>query len=225
MAEVQGGGRVLRYRHYMYEWLGVDKVEIAVMTELLLRGTQTEGELRGRAARMEPIADVAALRPVLTSLKTKGLVISLTSEGRGHVVTHALYEPRELEKQRAEFGGEGTPHESPAVPNRERPHVAEAPASRAMPPAEALRIDGSHEAGLSSAAAEISNLKRDWRSFAAKSLSFARISMNCRAIFVDGTLKRHFARSFIDRPLPPSVLHAVREPSIDRRAPRPSAGR
>ena len=96
VAEVQGGGRVSRYRHYMYEWLGVEKLELAVMTELLLRGAQTEGELRGRAARMDPIDDLGALRPVLASLKEKGLVLSLTPEGRGHMVTHALYEPREL---------------------------------------------------------------------------------------------------------------------------------
>ena len=104
VTEVQGGGRVARYRHHAYEWLGVDKVELAVMTELLLRGAQTEGELRGRAARMEPIADLAALRPVLESLAAKKLIISLTPAGRGHALTHALYEPRELEKVRAEYG-------------------------------------------------------------------------------------------------------------------------
>jgi uncharacterized protein YceH (UPF0502 family) len=81
----------------------VDKVEMAVMAELLLRGAQTEGELRGRAARMEPIADLTALRPVLEALKAKGLVISLTSAGRGHVVTHNLYLPDELAKLRAQF--------------------------------------------------------------------------------------------------------------------------
>lgn len=114
-AEVQGSSRVPRYRHYAYEWLGVDKVEIAVMAELLLRGAQTEGELRGRAARMEPIADVAALRPVLNSLKAKGLVISLTSEGRGHTLTHALYLPQELERIKAQHGGGvSTEHEAPA---------------------------------------------------------------------------------------------------------------
>ena len=71
VGEVQGGGRVPRFRHYMYEWLGVDKVELAVMAELLLRGQQTEGELRGRAARMEPIADLSALRPILAALKSQ----------------------------------------------------------------------------------------------------------------------------------------------------------
>jgi uncharacterized protein YceH (UPF0502 family) len=105
VAEVQGGGRVPRFRHFAYEWLGVNKVELAVMAELLLRGSQTEGELRGRAARMEPIADVTALRPVLESLVNKRLVVSLTSPGRGHMVTHNLYEPQEMEKQRALHGG------------------------------------------------------------------------------------------------------------------------
>jgi uncharacterized protein len=100
---IEGYGRVVKYRHYMYEWLGVDKVEMAVMTELLLRGAQTEGELRARASRMEPIADLSALRPLLQSLVTKGLVVSLTPEGRGHVITHALYQPRELENLRVQF--------------------------------------------------------------------------------------------------------------------------
>ena len=63
---VEGGGRVQKYRHYLYEWLGVDKAELAVMTELLLRGDQTVGELRSRATRMEPIADLAALGPYST---------------------------------------------------------------------------------------------------------------------------------------------------------------
>jgi uncharacterized protein len=104
---VEGYGRVQKYRHYLYEWLGVDKVELAVMTELLLRGDQTVGDLRGRAARMEPLPDLAALRTVLDSLKTKGLVIALTPEGRGHVVTHALYKPREIESLKAKYAAGG----------------------------------------------------------------------------------------------------------------------
>jgi uncharacterized protein YceH (UPF0502 family) len=109
VALIEGSGRAPKYRHYMYDWLGVDKVELAVMAELLLRGAQTEGELRGRAARMEPIDDLTALRPVLASLKAKRLVIPLTPEGRGHVVTHALYQPQELEKLKAEFAAGAAP--------------------------------------------------------------------------------------------------------------------
>ena len=103
--EVQGSGRVAKYKHLMYEWLGVDKIELAVMAELLLRGEQTVGELRGRAARMEPIADLAALKPVLDSLMKKNLVISLTPEGRGQVVSHNLYKERELVELRARYAG------------------------------------------------------------------------------------------------------------------------
>jgi uncharacterized protein YceH (UPF0502 family) len=108
--EVQGSGRVPKFRHMMYEWLGVSKVELGVMAELLLRGAQTEGELRGRAARMDTIPDLAALRPILESLKAKGLIVSLTNEGRGHVLTHALYLPEEMEELRARFAsGVGEP--------------------------------------------------------------------------------------------------------------------
>ena len=102
---IEGYGRVAKYRHYLYEWLGVEKVELAVMTELLLRGDQTIGELRGRAARMEPIADMATLQPVLDSLRAKELVVALTSGGRGQVVTHALYKPRELDLLKAKYHG------------------------------------------------------------------------------------------------------------------------
>jgi uncharacterized protein YceH (UPF0502 family) len=105
VVEIQSGGRVAKYKHCMYEWLGVDKVELAVIAELLLRGAQTVGELRGRAARMEPIADLHALRPVLGSLVEKELVIELTPEGRGQHVTHGLYGPAELEEMRSQYQG------------------------------------------------------------------------------------------------------------------------
>jgi hypothetical protein len=100
---VQGYGRVFKYRHYLYEWLGVDKVELAAMAELLLRGAQTEGELRSHAARMEPITDLSALRTILDSLQSKGLVARLTPEGRGRVVSHTLYPAREMENLRAQY--------------------------------------------------------------------------------------------------------------------------
>jgi uncharacterized protein YceH (UPF0502 family) len=105
VALIQGDGRVEKFRHLLYEWLGVDKAQLAVMTELLLRGAQTLGELRGRAARMEPIKDIGALQPIVDSLRHKNLLIYLTPPGRGGVVTHNLYQPQELAKLRAEYGG------------------------------------------------------------------------------------------------------------------------
>jgi uncharacterized protein YceH (UPF0502 family) len=121
VTEIQGGGRVYKYRHRMYEWLGVDKVELAVMAELLLRGEQTVGELRGRAARMEPIASLDALRPVLASLVEKRLVVELTPEGRGQMVTHGLYKDRELEELTAHVAS--LPESAPAGAPRPA-HVA-----------------------------------------------------------------------------------------------------
>lgn len=120
---IQGSGRVEKFRHYAYQWLGVDKLECAVMAELLLRGAQTEGELRGRVSRMEPVADLPALRPVLDSLKQKKLIISLTPSGRGHVITHNLYLPAELERLQARYGG-AVSQDAPSAP---------APATHAPP--------------------------------------------------------------------------------------------
>jgi uncharacterized protein YceH (UPF0502 family) len=117
---VQGYGRVAKYRHYLYEWLGVEKVEIAVMAELLLRGAQTEGELRIRASRMEPIADLPAMRAVLTALEFKGLVVWLTPEWRGRVVSHTLYTPREMEDLLAQFAPLGR---AGVVPGAEPPAI------------------------------------------------------------------------------------------------------
>ncbi len=104
VALIEGDGRVDKHRHLLYDWLGVDKTELAVMAELLLRGAQTLGELRGRAARMETISDIGQLRPIVESLRQKGLLLLLTPSGRGCVVTHALYQEQELAKLRAEYG-------------------------------------------------------------------------------------------------------------------------
>ncbi|MEX2187125.1 MAG: DUF480 domain-containing protein [Pirellulales bacterium] len=138
VGEIQGDGRVPKFRHYLYKWLGVDKVELAVMAELLLRGAQTIGELRGRAARMEPIADVGALRPILASLMGKGLMVSLTPEGRGQVVTHALYTQNEMERLKTEFrnadAGAGYDDEAPR-PIQQRPASTQSSVSAAPAPA------------------------------------------------------------------------------------------
>jgi len=102
---VEGGGRVVRWKHTLYDWLKVTKVELAVVAELLLRGPQTEGDLRARASRMEPFPDLPALQTVLETLTAKELVIYLSPPGvkRGVVVTHGLYPPEELERVRHAF--------------------------------------------------------------------------------------------------------------------------
>jgi uncharacterized protein YceH (UPF0502 family) len=122
------GGRVERWRHVVYENWHVEKMEIAVLAELLLRGPQTEGELRARASRMEPIADLENLRSVLKQLAERRLVVYLGPEGRrGTTVTHGFHDPEELERLRAgqvAFATEETrsasdPKGHPSSPNLE----------------------------------------------------------------------------------------------------------
>jgi uncharacterized protein len=123
VAEVQSGGRVPKFRHYLYEWMGVDKVELAVMAELLLRGEQTIGELRGHASRMEPIPDLNALRPILDVLEEKQLIVMLTPVGRGQVVTHNLYTPERLAELKQEYAsGHHAPEQD--VPQTPRTSVS-----------------------------------------------------------------------------------------------------
>ena len=94
--EIDWLGRVAKYKHLAYEWLGVRPVELAVLGELLLRGAQALGELRARAARMEPIADLSALKPIVDGLIERKLMIALTPPGRGQIVAHNLYPPGEV---------------------------------------------------------------------------------------------------------------------------------
>lgn len=154
---VQGSGRVDRYRHLAYEWLGVEKVELAVMAELLLRGAQTVGELRGRAARMEPIKDLAELRPVLEALLAKGLILYLTPEGRGCVVTHTLYQERELDKLRRDHAADrsngGTPESATAPPSSHAREVAASSAATSRP--------ATREAPTADIAAEVQRLREE----------------------------------------------------------------
>lgn len=100
VAEVHGSGRVPKFRHYAYEWMGVDKYEIAVMTELLLRGEQTLGDLRARASRMERFDSLNTLKEVVDKLMERGLMLAVTPPGRGQIVTHALFTEREKERMK-----------------------------------------------------------------------------------------------------------------------------
>ncbi|MGC8642851.1 MAG: YceH family protein [Isosphaeraceae bacterium] len=124
-----GGGRVARWKHTLYDWLKVSKAELAVIIELLLRGPQTEGELRARASRMEPLADIAALQFLLEALTPRGLVVYLSPPGqkRGVMVTHGLYPPEELEKVRQAFAataGGASDEEAPARASAARAELA-----------------------------------------------------------------------------------------------------
>lgn len=116
-------GRVEKWRHLVYERWQVDKDSIALLAELLLRGPQTEGELRARVSRMEPIADLPALRAIIVPLIERRLVHWLTPEGRrGALLAHGLYPADEWERLR-ENAPAPAESESPSAPRQ--PGLAE----------------------------------------------------------------------------------------------------
>jgi uncharacterized protein YceH (UPF0502 family) len=113
-------GRVEKWRHHIYERWQVSKEEIAVLAELLLRGAQTEGELRTRASRMEPLGDRDALRRVLQPLVERRLAIWLTPEGRrGALLSHGFHDPQELEKLKARASAGAELEPAPTRPTSE----------------------------------------------------------------------------------------------------------
>ena len=71
---VPAGSRVEKWRHNSRETLHVDDAELALVAELLMRGPQTPGELRSRAARMAPQGSLDDLSRRLTALAERGLV-------------------------------------------------------------------------------------------------------------------------------------------------------
>ena len=120
--EIQGSGRTTKYRHAAYEWLDVESPGAAIMTELLLRGPQTAGELRTRASRMYAFADLDVAKKTIDDLIAKGLVEAVTPAGRGQVFAHTLYPPDEKQYLEAKV-------------------AKRAPVSTAMPKESSTKVD------------------------------------------------------------------------------------
>jgi uncharacterized protein YceH (UPF0502 family) len=92
-------GRTERFRHYARKRFTMSEPQLAIMTELLLRGRQSLGELRTRASRMVPIESLDQLRTELEGLLSMNLLQSTGAlERRGTEVDHNLYEPKENRK-------------------------------------------------------------------------------------------------------------------------------
>ena len=164
VSELDWLGRVSKYKHHAYEWLGVSKPEIAVMAELLLRGAQALGELRGRAARMEPIADLAALKPIVDGLLARGLMVELTPAGRGQIVSHNLYLPAELAEVQAQLAGHAPRGAAVTAAGPVAPRAAE---SAVAEPA-VLRDAAAVTPGARELAAEVASLRAEVARLAAR---------------------------------------------------------
>jgi uncharacterized protein YceH (UPF0502 family) len=67
----QHGSRVPKFRHQLGELLHVRTGEQAILAELLLRGPQTLGELRGRAGRMSPMESLEVAQGLVAALMNR----------------------------------------------------------------------------------------------------------------------------------------------------------
>jgi uncharacterized protein YceH (UPF0502 family) len=67
----QVGGRVHKYRHTATETLHARTAELVILAELLMRGPQTLGELRGRASRMHPLESIDRVKEMIRALSDR----------------------------------------------------------------------------------------------------------------------------------------------------------
>jgi uncharacterized protein YceH (UPF0502 family) len=153
---VSGSGRVERWRHNLYDAWQVGKVELAILAELLLRGPQTEGELRARASRMEEIDDLDVLREVLGKLAARKQIVFLTPPGqRGTRLTHGFYPSGELEQLRRQAGTASGPVESALPVASSAPEIRSAGADRVSKLEETLVLANGEIQELRSQLAEL----------------------------------------------------------------------
>lgn len=84
--------RVAKFKHTLDLVLPMEAADEAVLCELLLRGPQTVGELRGRCERMHPFASVAAAEEALQRLANRSagkLVVTLPRQAGQKESRHA----------------------------------------------------------------------------------------------------------------------------------------
>ena len=62
------GSRVEKFRHHTRDVLEISTSELVILAEMLLRGPQTTGELRGRASRMHPLESIELVENLLQHL-------------------------------------------------------------------------------------------------------------------------------------------------------------
>jgi uncharacterized protein YceH (UPF0502 family) len=71
------GSRAVKYRHLFDEALGLSHAEVSLLAVLMLRGTQTPGELKQRTERLHPFASLNEVDGVLERLIERELVARL----------------------------------------------------------------------------------------------------------------------------------------------------
>ncbi|NQT91961.1 MAG: YceH family protein [Lentisphaerae bacterium] len=63
------GSRTPKYKHSLVDTLGFDPHDLAVMCELMLRGPQTQGELRTHCSRLTEFESIGRVQEVISALE------------------------------------------------------------------------------------------------------------------------------------------------------------
>ena len=101
------GSRTMRYRHLAGETLNLDRAQLAALCVLMLRGSQTSGEIRTRAGRMYDFVDLDQVVGVLDGLASRETPL----------VTQLVRQPGQKEQRYAHLlAGEATVVRSEEVP-------------------------------------------------------------------------------------------------------------
>jgi uncharacterized protein YceH (UPF0502 family) len=93
------GSRAPKFRHLLDEALPLPPPARAVLTVLMLRGSQTPGELKQRADRLHPFPDLGTVHEALETLIERELAQQLgrrpgqKEERYGHLLDDAALEP------------------------------------------------------------------------------------------------------------------------------------
>ncbi|MBA4030286.1 MAG: DUF480 domain-containing protein [Planctomyces sp.] len=136
-------GRTERYRHYCRQKLALTEPQLAILTELLLRGRQQLGELRTRASRMCSIDSQEELRQQLQGLLDRKWVRANGSlERRGVEVDHNLYAPGENHEAMSQLPEETASPPPAANPQVSQPLRAESPPAAGARPSEPVMASG-----------------------------------------------------------------------------------
>lgn len=120
------GSRARKYRHLLDEALDADEAELALLAVLMLRGTQTPGELKQRAERLHSFTDLTAVHETLEKLVERGYVERLPRR------------PGQKEERYAQLLGGGS--EAPST-TEEGDAGSSAPDSPSTPSAEEDRLE------------------------------------------------------------------------------------
>ncbi len=140
------GSRVSKFRHLAREVLGVSTEELVVLTELLLRGPQSPGELRSRASRMHEIGAVEQVEQVLRGLMEERPAAD-GREARGQLVRRLPRRPGDRAERYAQLLCRDL-------------HPLDAPAAAAAPTATATAAPAEADPAL---AARVEELEREVR--------------------------------------------------------------